>query len=212
MIKNIIFDLAGVILNLDIERDTKALNQVGLPDFMGCLASPAIAEPMVAYLNGLKSEEDFCRELRPSCLPGITDEEMLWSMDAVLADIPASRLQMLARLKQEYNIYLLSNIYDKAWKHAVKEVEQNGFSLDQCFDGLFLSHEMLMPFPNASGIPMKLFASIARMKRNMNQGMEILVFSPFFLRKMKIETTDRGIIQRARVSFTVVATLRASSP
>ena len=36
MIKNIIFDLAGVILNLDIERDTKALNQVGLPDFMGC--------------------------------------------------------------------------------------------------------------------------------------------------------------------------------
>ena len=89
MIKNIIFDLAGVILNLDIERDTKALNQVGLPDFMGCLASPAIAEPMVAYLNGLKSEEDFCRELRPSCLPGITDEEMLWSMDAVLADIPA---------------------------------------------------------------------------------------------------------------------------
>ena len=59
---------------------------------------------------------------------------------------------------------------------------------------------------------MKLFASIARMNRNMNQGMEILVFSPFFLRKMKIDTTDRGIIQRARVSFTVVATLRASSP
>lgn len=148
MIKNIIFDLAGVILNLDIERDTKALNQVGLPDFMGCLAEPAIAEPMVAYLNGLKSEEDFCHELRPSCLPGITDEEMLWSMDAVLADIPASRLQMLARLKQKYNIYLLSNIYDKAWKHAVKEVEQNGFSLDQCFDRLFLSHEMQLAKPD----------------------------------------------------------------
>ena len=32
MIKNIIFDLAGVLLNLNVERDTIALQQVGLPD------------------------------------------------------------------------------------------------------------------------------------------------------------------------------------
>ena len=29
--ENYIFDLAGVIINLDIERDTKALNYIGSP-------------------------------------------------------------------------------------------------------------------------------------------------------------------------------------
>lgn len=148
MIKNIIFDLAGVVLNLDIERDTEALNAVGLPDFVGCLNDPAIATPMVAYLNGLKSREDFCREMRPVCRPGVTDAELLWSMDAVLADIPAARLDHIVELRKTHKVYLLSNIYDSAWQHAVKQVEQAGFTLDECFDHLFLSHEMQLAKPD----------------------------------------------------------------
>ena len=81
---NYIFDLAGVIINLDIERDTKALNYIGLPDFEGCLKQPEIAVPTLAYLNGLMPEQEYCETIRPVCRKNVTDEEILWAMDDVL--------------------------------------------------------------------------------------------------------------------------------
>ena len=146
--KAIIFDLAGVILNLNLERDTRALNDVGLPDFAGCLADDAIRIPMLAYLNGLSDVETFCHDLRPKCRPDVTDAEMLWAMDAVLDDIPRSRIDMLLSLRKNYRVFLLSNIYDAAWKHAVKEIEHHGVSVSDCFDYTFLSHEMQLAKPD----------------------------------------------------------------
>lgn len=148
MIKNIIFDLAGVLLNLDIERDTEALAHIGLPDFVSCLSDPRIAVPMTAYLNGLKGKDDFCRDLRPCCRQGVTDGEMLWAMDAVLADIPSPRIELLISLRKKYKVFLLSNIYDSAWEHSLKEITGKGFHVSQCFDRLFLSHEMGLAKPD----------------------------------------------------------------
>lgn len=69
--------------------------------------------------------------------------------------------------------------------------------------------QVTMPDETAAGMSSQVLASIARMKNRMNHGMEI--FFPFFL-KIKVVAMAIGIIQSARVSFTVVATLRASSP
>lgn len=148
MIKNIIFDLAGVILNLNIERDTAALNAAGLPDFAGCLANEAIRTPCLAYLNGLMPKKDFFEAIRPLCKEGVTDEEINWAMNAVLDDIPESRLKMLTELRKTYKVYLLSNIYDDAWNHAMREIERQGFTTEECFDHLFLSHEMQLAKPD----------------------------------------------------------------
>ena len=146
--KNIIFDLAGVLMNLNIKRDTEALNAAGLPDFAGCLANEAIRIPCLAYLNGLMPKAEFFTAIRPVCKTGVTDDEIDWAMNAVLDDIPLSRLQMLVRLRKTHNVYLLSNIYDDAWQHAVREIESKGYTTDECFDHLFLSHEMQLAKPD----------------------------------------------------------------
>lgn len=148
MIKNIIFDLAGVVMNLNIERDTQALNAAGFPDFVGCLADEAIRTPMLAYLNGLMPKREFFDAIRPMCKPGVTDDEINWAMNAVCDDIPESRLQKLIELRKHYRVFLLSNIYDDAWAHAVHEIESKGHTLDECFDRLFLSHEMQLAKPD----------------------------------------------------------------
>ena len=103
---------------------------------------------MLAYLNGLSDVETFCYDLRPKCRPDVTDAEMLWAMDAVLDDIPRSRIEMLLSLRKNYRVYLLSNIYDAAWKHAVMEIERHGVSVSDCFDYTFLSHEMQLAKPD----------------------------------------------------------------
>ncbi len=51
--------------------------------------------------------------------------------------------------------------------------------------------------------------SMATMNQPMNQGIRIL--TPF-CRKTTIEKSDNGMIHKARVSFTVVATCKASCP
>lgn len=148
MIKNIIFDLAGVVLNLNLERDRKALSAVGFPDFYELHNHPEFYRPTIDYLNGLCSAESFCNAVRPYCLEGVTDEQLLWAMDAVLADIPASRLKLLTELKKKYNIFLLSNIYEKAWNYAEEQITSQGYATSQIFDRLFLSYEMQLAKPD----------------------------------------------------------------
>ncbi len=145
---NYIFDLAGVIINLDLERDTKALNFVGLPDFEGCLRQPEISVPTLAYLNGLMPEQEYCDTIRPLCRKDVTDEEILWAMDDVLDVIPASRIDMLMELRKEHKAYLLSNIYDRGWQIATEAFRKHGVEPEDCFDQLFLSHEMQLAKPD----------------------------------------------------------------
>ena len=145
---NYIFDLAGVIINLDIERDTKALNYIGLPDFEGCLKQPQIAVPTLAYLNGLMPEQEYCETIRPVCRQDVTDEEILWAMDDVLDIIPESRIDMLTELRKEHKVYLLSNIYDRGWQIATEAFRKHGVEPEDCFDKLFLSHEMQLAKPD----------------------------------------------------------------
>lgn len=145
---NYIFDLAGVIINLDLVRDTKALNFVGLPDFEGCLRQPEISVPTLAYLNGLMPEQEYCDTIRPLCRKDVTDEEILWAMDDVLDVIPASRIDMLMELRKEHKVYLLSNIYDRGWQIATEAFRKHGVEPEDCFDQLFLSHEMQLAKPD----------------------------------------------------------------
>ena len=148
MIENYIFDLAGVIINLDLERDTKALNYIGLPDFEGCIQQPEIAVPTLSYLNGLMPEQEYCDTIRPLCREGITDEDILWAMDDVLDIIPESRIQMLLELRKQHKVYLLSNIYDRGWQIATNAFRKHGVEPEDCFDQLFLPHEMHLANPD----------------------------------------------------------------
>ena len=148
MIRNIIFDLAGVLLNLNLERDTEALLSVGLPDFEGCIASREIHGPISKYLYGLSDKAEFLKAIRPFCFPEATDEEILASMDAVLDDIPSSRLAALVELRKHYKVYLLSNLYDTAWDLTQELIQKEGYSVEKCFDEAFISYKMRLAKPN----------------------------------------------------------------
>ncbi len=147
-IKNIVLDLAGVVLNLDLERDTAALNSIGLPDFEGCLEDKEIATPLLAYLNGLMETEAFCEAMHPLCSKDVTNDDILYAMDAVLDVIPRERIDLIIALRKKYKVYLLSNIYETAWNYAVGEIEKHGVSLNDCFDKVFLSYEMHLAKPD----------------------------------------------------------------
>lgn len=148
MIKNILLDLAGVILNLDIKRDTKSLVTAGLPDWAGCLANEPLKKVLLEHLNGLMSWEDFKIAILPYCKEGVTEEELFAAMHDVLGDIPVSRLEWIISLRAKYNVYLLSNISELSWKICLERFDAAGHKPDECFDRMFLSYEMQLAKPD----------------------------------------------------------------
>ena len=93
-------------------------------------------------------EQEYCDTIRPVCRQDVTDEEILWAMDDVLDTIPSSRIDMLLELRKDHKVYLLSNIYDRGWQIATEAFRKHGVEPEDCFDKLFLSHEMQLAKPD----------------------------------------------------------------
>lgn len=148
MIRNLIFDLGGVLLNYDVEADTRALAEAGLPEYARWHEYPELGIIANGYLNGLISDEEFCTRIDPFCAPGTSDETKFHSMQAVLADIPRERLEALVKLRERYKVYLLSNINHLSWEYSLGQFEKAGISPGSCFDKVFLSFEMGMAKPD----------------------------------------------------------------
>ena len=128
MIRNLIFDLGGVILNYDVEADTRALAQAGLPEYASWDRYPELGKIANLYLNGLISDAEFCTRIDPYCTAGTSDSVKLYSMQAVLADIPRERLEAIRALRGKYRIHLLSNINHLSWEYALEQFDKAGIA------------------------------------------------------------------------------------
>jgi len=148
MIRNLIFDLGGVILNYDVEADSRALAQAGLPEYASWNRYPELGKVANLYLNGLISDAEFCTGIDPFCSAGTTDSMKLYSMQAVLADIPRERLEAIRALRGRYRIFLLSNINHLSWEYALEQFAKAGIDPSDCFDRLFLSYELGIAKPD----------------------------------------------------------------
>ena len=108
-IKNIIFDLGGVLLDIDYFKTAKAFSDLGVQDF-GTLYSQANANHLFEALEtGTISEDDFYKSLQGYCRPATSREQMQEVWNAILLDFRVESLAVLEQLKTRYTIFLLSN-------------------------------------------------------------------------------------------------------
>jgi putative hydrolase of the HAD superfamily len=108
-IENIIFDLGGVIINLDIPATTNAFaglaKKYGIDNF-----NPQPEHQIFKdFETGAISSQQFRDELRNFVHAEITDDEIDFAWNAMLLDLPKSRLDLLLQLKEKYKTFLLSN-------------------------------------------------------------------------------------------------------
>lgn len=109
IIKNIIFDLGGVVINLDIPKTISAFEQLGISEF-GTIFSQLSQTPLFDQFDkGLISEATFFNSIkRQFNLPHpVAELERAWN--AMLLDFPSHRLEQLKVYKQQYRTFLLSN-------------------------------------------------------------------------------------------------------
>ncbi|AWO01428.1 hypothetical protein DLD77_06845 [Chitinophaga alhagiae] len=141
-IKNIIFDLGGVLLNINYQLTNKAFTDLGVKNFTE-LYSQFHANALFEDLEtGRVSDEDFIEQLRPHIPGEVTSQQIIDAWNAMLLDFPLARLQLLQQLRLHCNLYLLSNTNAIHLREVNKILERSrGIpSLGAFFDKSYYSH------------------------------------------------------------------------
>jgi FMN phosphatase YigB (HAD superfamily) len=111
-IKNLIFDLGNVIIDLDMERTFAQLRHYLGTDYEAALKRVFDKDVFIEYEIGQSSETEFLHQLRSVADIPVGIGQLRDAWNAMLLDIPLERLEMLERLKQKYQVFLLSNTND----------------------------------------------------------------------------------------------------
>ena len=108
-VKNIIFDLGGVLLNLNYQLTRKAFENLGVANFND-LYTQHHANPLFEQLEvGAIEPDEFYNQLREATGLTLTNSQIETAWNAMLLDFPLERLEWLDQIKNKYNIYLFSN-------------------------------------------------------------------------------------------------------
>ena len=108
-IKNVIFDLGGVIINLDVNKTIAEFNKLSRISFEEIYTQKAQSELFNALDKGEISTDYFFDELSKQIGFKGDKSELLYAWNAMLKDVPESRLDLLVEMKNNYNTFLLSN-------------------------------------------------------------------------------------------------------
>jgi glucose-1-phosphatase len=121
-IKNIIFDLGGVILNIDYNRTANAFRQLGCENFDELYSQQKQSGLFDEFETGKISPQAFINELLRVLPKGISAKQVIDAWNAMLIDLPKVRLEKLLEHKQNYRTFLLSNtnaIHEEAFTRLI---------------------------------------------------------------------------------------------
>jgi epoxide hydrolase-like predicted phosphatase len=149
-IRHIIFDLGGVLLNIDYQLTESAFENLGITDFKAHYSQLRQTTLFDDFETGKISEEDFIERIQQISEKTLTEEQIVRAWNAMLLDFPLRRLQILQQLQIHFDTFLLSNtnsIHEKCFHDILKS--QTGFSsLGVFFDRVFYSHRIGLRKPD----------------------------------------------------------------
>lgn len=157
-IKNIAFDLGGVVLALSYENAVKRFEEIGLKDARNHLDAFHQHGIFGQLEDGSIEPEAFRRELSALIGREVTAEECYYAWHGYVEHVPQKNLKALLELRaQGYKVCLLSNTnpYMMQWARSA-EFDGIGHSLNYYFDALYLSYECKVMKPKAEIFQMML--------------------------------------------------------
>lgn len=142
-VKNIIFDLGGVVIDLDRSRAVHGLRNLGVADAEVLLGEYQQKGPFLLLESGKISSAQFYDVLLPLCRPGTTCSELQEAFESFLVALPTARLESIRKLRKEgFKVYMLSNTNPVMYNHWIElAFRQEGRMVNDYFDGIVLSFQ-----------------------------------------------------------------------
>lgn len=150
MIKNIIFDLGGVVITLDQQQSVRRFEALGLKDAESRL-NAYTQEGIFGDLEGGRiSAEVFRQELSSLVGREVSHEECAYAWQGYAKEVPQRNLYALIRLRRMgYRLILLSNTnpYMMEWVDSA-DFDGHGHAIGYYFDAMYLSYQMRLMKPS----------------------------------------------------------------
>lgn len=149
-IKNIIFDLGGVILDIDEKMAVDELKKHHVSD-LNLIHSDAFKDIDRRFEMGILSASTFRKKMKELFgLPKLSDADFDYIWNAVLLDIPRERIHALEEIKEHYNIFLMSNTNEIHYDLYVRDLQLRfGYKqFDDLFDKSYFSFDVHLMKPD----------------------------------------------------------------
>ncbi len=148
--KNIIFDFGGVIIDIDYHLTIEAFKKLGIENFEEQYSKLKQSDLFDEFERGIITSKEFRDRIRNISKLPLTDKQIDDAWNAILIDLPEENIDFLGTLKNNYNLFLLSNT-NEIHELAFTEMIQKKFGenvLKKVFDKIYFSHHIHMRKPD----------------------------------------------------------------
>jgi len=114
---------------------------------------PGLSRTLNQYETGKINTETFIWKIQKKCTDEVQGRDVMTAWNSMLLSIPKVRLEFLIKLRENFKVYLLSNINEMHADFADRYINKNhGMDdwQDQCFDKIYYSHIIHKRKPNKS--------------------------------------------------------------
>lgn len=149
-IKNIIFDLGGVIIDLDRDQAVRSFEAIGVEDANQLIDAYEQKWIFQDLETGRIGVEEFCDKLRKHTGKDLPFEDIKKAWMGFIVDTPQYKLDYIAELRKQYKLYLLSNtnpIIQLEWAQT-NRFTAAGRPINAYFDKLYTSYEVGVTKPD----------------------------------------------------------------
>lgn len=147
----LIFDLGGVIINLDYNRTIHAFEDLGMGNFHEVYSQAAQTNLFDDLETGKISAQRFINSLLPYLRSGTTPNMVVHAWNAMILNVPIEKLQLLTELKEKYPVYLLSNTNELHVPVVRREwAKVTSLPMEHYFNRIFFSNEVHLRKPDRS--------------------------------------------------------------
>jgi glucose-1-phosphatase len=149
-IRHIIFDLGGVLLNIDYQLTEQAFKDAGISNFAELYSQLNQTVLFDEFETGKITAEEFVRSLQKASKTKITEEQVIDAWNAMLLDFPVRRLQLLQQLRMYHDLFLLSNtneLHEQGFNDII--MRSHGIpNIGVFFDRVYFSHRVGLRKPD----------------------------------------------------------------
>lgn len=108
-IKNILFDLGAVLIDIDFNKVAKAFELLGIDKFENQFSQLSASHLFENLETGKISDDEFHKAIQKQTGKTLNASEINDAWNAILLDFRKESMDFLTSLKSKYSLYLLSN-------------------------------------------------------------------------------------------------------
>ena len=121
-IETIIFDFGGVILDIDPQLTINEFAKLGFTDLEKA-NSEEFTQLIRKFERGILTPEVFRKKMKTFLGIDISDHQFDDAWNALLYDIPSERVEIIEQVKENYQIFLLSNSNEIHYDLYVRDLQ-----------------------------------------------------------------------------------------